>query len=134
MRNGAHAETVLMRGLLLKESLADPGVLDLLHITQTEQWQVSNPSADQPPVWTALSFDCPVVQDDRIAEALSQALKQRGWFIDATSGETVYVIFPGRVFRYLNGDASEGEAARSYGISLGIPARQLDWDDGREED
>ena len=118
-----------MKGLLLKESLADINVLDLVHITRTESWQVSNAAEDQPTMWTALSFEIEDSQGDTIAVALSRALKLQGWYINASTEMYVYVIFPNKVFKYLKGDSIQRESAKRHGRSMGIPENQLDWDE-----
>jgi hypothetical protein len=136
----------MWKGLLLKESLHDLGVLADLCITRTEVWQVENAAENQPSTWTALSFEAEEAQAERLAEALSQALLPQGWYIDAASAEEVYVIFPQKVFKYRKGDgaargaargagrgAARGaarEAAKQCGRTVGIPETQLDW---REE-
>lgn len=119
----------MMTGLLLQEGLADISVLEHLHITKTESWQVSNAATYQPNTWTALSFEVEDSQADLIAEKLSQALKLRGWYINASTATHVYVLFPNRVFKYLKGDDHQRDEAKQYGISRGIPAIQLDWNE-----
>jgi hypothetical protein len=116
-----------MKGLLLKESLADTNVLDLVRVTQTESWQVNNAAADQPTIWTALSFESEDSQSDAIADAMSRVLKLQGWYINASTDMYVFVIFPNKVFKYLKGDSIEREEAKRYGRSIGIPESQLDW-------
>ncbi len=118
-----------MKGLLLKESLADTNVLDLLHVTKEETWQVNNAAPYQPDVWTALSFETDENQSDAIADKLSHALKPKGWYINASTIAHVYVIFPGKVFKYPKGDIITREEATRYALSSGIPANQLDWDE-----
>ncbi len=117
----------MLIGILLKESLRDLQVLQLVHVTKTEVWQVNNAAPYQPSVWTALTFEAPDDQADEIAEQFSRALNPRGWFIDASTAVDMYVVFPGKVFRYRKGDAAQREAAREYGRSLGVPESQLDW-------
>jgi hypothetical protein len=118
-----------MKGLLVKESLADTRVLDLLQVTKSESWQVSNAASYQPTVWTAISFETDASQSDAIADKLSHALKAQGWYINASTETHVYVIFPNKVFKYLEGDTIvRGEAAR-YALSIGVPQGQLDWDE-----
>lgn len=116
-----------MNGLLLRESLADLSVLDLLRVTRSETWQAQNAAACQPPVWTAMSFEADDDQADFLAEKLSLALKPQGWYINASTSEWVYIIFPQRVFKYPPGDVSLRAAARQHGRSTGIPESQLDW-------
>jgi len=117
----------MLNGLLLKESLDDLRVLDLLRVIKTETWQVGNAAEGQPPVWTALSFEAPVGQADAITEALSGALKERGWYINASTDALVYVIFPRKVFRYPKGDGAQRAVAQAYARSVGVPESQLDW-------
>ncbi len=117
----------MLVGVILKESLEDLKVLDLVRVTRTETWQVRNAAPYQPPVWTALSFEADESQADELAQTMAGALKPQGWFINASTEADVYVIFPGRVFRYRKGDREQRQAAVEFGRSLAIPESQLDW-------
>ncbi len=119
----------MLKGLLLKESLHNQAILAALRVTKTETWQIQNAAPGQPAVWTALSFEADDSQADLLAENLSQSLKPAGWFINASTDTSVYVIFPGRVFKYIKGAAGQRAAARQYGLLLDIPERQLDWEE-----
>jgi len=116
----------MLKGLLLKESLEDMSVLELVHITKTESWEISNAAASQPTTWTALSFEAEESQADALAEKLSQALKSR-WYTNASTSTHVYVIFPGKIFKYRKGDSTQRAKAEQHGRSIGIPESQLDW-------
>lgn len=116
-----------MNGLLLKESLADTAVLELVDVTKTESWQVNNAAAYQPTTWTALSFQTEDSHADAIAERLSQALKPQGWYIHAFTAAHIYVLFPGKVFKYRKGDSLQREEAKRFGRTVGVPESQLDW-------
>jgi hypothetical protein len=118
----------MLTGLLLKESLVDPRVLDRLHITKTETWNVANAAADQPDVWTAVSFEVDDADADRMVERLSRVLKSQ-WYIDARLGAEVIVIFPDRIFRYPRGDRNGKTEAQTYALAIGIPPSQVDWGD-----
>ncbi len=115
-----------MNGLLINESLADTSVLEWVHITKTESWQVSNTAEYQPDLWTALSFEVEDHQAELIAEKLSQALKPQ-WYINASTVAHVYVIFPNKVFKYRKGNSIQRADVKQYGRSIGIPEHQLDW-------
>ena len=119
----------MLTGLLLKESLADLRVLDRLRITRTETWNVANVSADQPSVWTALSFEVDDAEADAIVAELSYALKSPGWYIDAQLGDEMIVIFPDRIFRYQRSDQTGKAEAQAYAGTIGIPSSQIDWGD-----
>ena len=117
----------MLKGLLLKESLNDLMVIDGLRITKTEIWQAGNAAPNQPPVWTALSFEADDSQADALAGKLSRAIKPEGWYINASTDTWVYVVFPRKVFKYVRGDAEQRAAAKQYGRSCNIPEKQLDW-------
>jgi len=117
----------MLNGLILKESLEETSVLDLLRVTRTETWQVSNAAAYQPNAWTALSFEADERQADTLAEALSRSLKPQGWYINASTMADVYVIFPNKVFKYRKGDRVRREEAKRHGLNIGVPESQLDW-------
>ena len=116
----------MLKGLLLKESLIQLDILNRLQVTGSETWNIQNPADYQPSVWTAVRFETDDRQADHLAEELSRFLKPR-WFIDASTDSLVYVIFPGKVFKYPKGDQEQREVARQYGLRLEIPERQLDW-------
>lgn len=117
----------MLKGLLLKESLTDLRILDALHITQTEIWNVENAAPGQAPIWTAMRFEADDDQADAQAEGLSQVLKPKGWYIDASLGDLIYIIFPKKVFKYVKGDKDQRAAAQAYGRLCDIPEDQLDW-------
>lgn len=117
----------MLNGLLLKESLQDLEILDRLQVTKVETWNIQNPDPNQPLVWTAVHFEAEDSQADALAADLSRSLKPEGWFIDAHTEAWVYVIFPGRVFKYAKGNAEMRSQAVQHGLTLGIPQRQLDW-------
>lgn len=116
----------MLQGLLLNESLINEQVLKLVRIVHTETWNAQSPADYQPALWTAISFEADPDQADSLVEKLSHALKPR-WFINASDDSHVYVIFPGKVFKYSKGDRSARQSAYQYGLSIDIPARQLDW-------
>jgi len=41
----------------------------------------------------------------------------------------MFVIFPGRIFRYLVGDQAGKKHAQDHARSIGVPGRQIDWDE-----
>jgi hypothetical protein len=115
-------------GLLLKESLQDERVLDLIEVIKTETWHIDNTADFQPNIWTALTFEGDENQADTIAEKMSQSLKPR-WYINISTEKHAYVIFLGKVFKYPKGDQLKRAEAENYARSLGIPESQIDWDE-----
>jgi hypothetical protein len=76
-------------------------------------------SADQPEVWSLLEF--------QVERVLSRVLDSPGWYADFHDEHEIFVVFPGRVFRYRRGDDAARAEAQEFGRGLAIPAAQLDW-------
>jgi hypothetical protein len=84
----------------------------------------------QSPVWTVIDFEADDEAAGPIAEALADCLAaEGGWYADLRAGQERVIVFAGRVFRYRPGDRTARAAAVSYGLSVGVPAHQLDWRD-----
>ncbi|MCH7732723.1 MAG: hypothetical protein IIB44_09440 [Candidatus Marinimicrobia bacterium] len=116
----------MFTGLLLKESLKDESILEIIQITKTETWDVDNAADFQPKTWTAIYFEGDESQVAVITEKLSQALKPC-WYANVSTENDEYVVFPNKVFTYTKGDKQKITEAVKYGQSLGIPNHQLDW-------
>jgi hypothetical protein len=114
-------------GTIIKESLKDASILGEVHILTERTASIDNPAPDQPVVWNLVRFE---VEDDKapnVAEAMSKSLHEGTWYVDFSSENITFVVFPGKVFGYVKGDAVGREEVREYGRSLGIPEAQLDW-------
>jgi hypothetical protein len=114
-------------GVLIVESLrVGIALADLsLEVRRISRLAVSGASADQPAVWSLLEFS--VEGGAELAEVLAGALDAPGWYADFHDEREVFVVFPGRVFRYARGDEAAREEAKAYGRGLRIPEAQLDW-------
>jgi hypothetical protein len=65
-----------------------------------------------------------------VAAALAAALlPDGGWYADFRTEAEHFVIFAGRIFTYVKGDAAGREEAAAYGRSVGVHEHQLDWED-----
>lgn len=112
-------EKSLFEGLLVKESLSDETVLELLAVQSCALWDTPN----TPRYWTALSFtsDAPELPQ-RLSEALTG-----NWYVDFKSGDRKYIVFHNRVLSYKIGDQAAKEQVCAECRKLGIPEEQLDW-------
>lgn len=114
-------------GVLILESLKVGAVLADVSLTvrKLSRVEVGGTSAEQPGVWSLLEFS--VEDGERLAEVLAEVLDAPGWYADFHDERETFVVFPGRVFRYANGDDAAREAAKEFGRGLRIPEAQLDW-------
>ena len=121
----------MYEGALILESLrvgVELSDVPLL-VRKLSRYAVSSAAPSQPTVWSVLEFR---VDDDlayALAESLADALDQPGWYADFHNDHEIYVVFPGRVFRYARGDGKARAEAQQFGRELGIPEEQLDWTD-----
>jgi hypothetical protein len=117
-------------GVIIKESLKDPELLHSVQIVSTTIEPVTD--AHETPwlkQWTLHTVIIPAARAGEIAESLSHELETEhdAWYIDFKNNTTHYIVFPGKVFKIDRTKADEYQAATSYGLTLGIPAYQLDF-------
>ncbi len=115
----------LYEGVLIKESLADDRVIDLLRVHKIELWDTGG----TPKYWTALIFssdrgDFPQL----IAKALRNSSDQGGrWFVDFKTNHEKYIVFRDRILKYRIGNQSEKEKVCDVCRELGISDDQMHW-------
>lgn len=119
----------MLEGTLIVESLRVGAKLEAvpLVVRRITRHRPAGTSPEQPTDWTSLEFEVAEADAERLAETLADALDRPGWYADYRSETEVFVVFPGRVFRYARGDASGRALAIAYGREHGVPEHQLDW-------
>lgn len=118
-------------GAIILESLRVGTALEdiPLVVRKLSRHTVTGTAADQPSVWTILDFGVDDIHAVALAEALKGVLDKPGRYADFHNEREIFVVFPGRVFRYPRGDMASRSEAQAYGRELGIPEPQLDWAD-----
>ncbi len=117
-------------GVIIEESLDNLDVLKELTILSTEVEPVTErkrtPWVKQ---WTLHTVDIPEGKADRVANKISQDLdKVHSWYADYKNDEYHYIIYRGRIFKVDLSNPVLYRDAREYGISVGIPEYQVDFD------
>lgn len=115
----------IFEGILIKESVADDTVIDLLHIHKVELWNTGG----QPKYWTALFFTC---SHTDFPEQISRVMKSGtgtggNWFVDFRSNQTKYIVFKNKICKYQIGNRQEKEAVCAECRKMGIPDEQMNW-------
>lgn len=91
-------------GLLIKESLCNEEILDLLNINKVELWKTEG----IPKYWTALYFTS---SDTDLANKFSKVLKREeingNWYVDFKHGNTKYIVFKDKILSYTIGNQEE---------------------------
>lgn len=112
-------------GTLIKESIADDALLDLIHVHKIELWNTGG----TPKYWTALFFTSDHRDFPYQASKVMIADPQRGgnWFVDFKAGNQKYVVFKDKVLKYQIGNPAEKESVCAECRKLGISDAEMNW-------
>ncbi|MBD5454479.1 MAG: helix-turn-helix transcriptional regulator [Lachnospiraceae bacterium] len=115
----------IYEGILIKESITDDAVIDLIHVHKVELWDAGG----KPKYWTALFFTC-----DRkdFPEQISKVMVSNpedgvNWFVDFKSGNEKYVVFKDKILKYQIGNQAEKDSVCSECRKMGILDEQMNW-------
>ena len=121
----------MLTGALVVESLRIGAVLEgvSLVVRRISRAEVTDVSADQPSVWTLLEFAADSESAEELARSLADVLDGPGWYasFETEQAGRVFVVFPGKVFRYTRGDESARADAVAHALAAGVPESQCDW-------
>jgi hypothetical protein len=118
------------KGTIIEESLTDKGVLKDLKILSTEVELVTEkhktPWIKQ---WTMHEVEVPSEKAAEAAKKISQALDpEHNWYADYKTDTEHYIIYRNKVFYITDrSDKKQYDEATKYGVSIGIPAYQVDF-------
>lgn len=119
------------KGVIIEESLADSAVLRDVTITDSKVVPVTKDHATPwLKQWTLHTVMVPENKAEVITEKISQSLDPAhggSWYADFKNEQTHYVIFLNKVFKIDRSHPEQYQAATDYGISIGIPAHQVDF-------
>jgi hypothetical protein len=118
----------LINGAVIIESLRPGAVFDdsQIRLRRLSRIEVSSNTPEQPRVWTLVEFSSDAEPSD-LAELFAGALAGRGWYASFDTDDETFVVFPGRVFCYRQGDKHAREEVKAYALSVGVPDSQQDW-------
>lgn len=115
----------LYEGVLIKESIVDENILDLLEIKKVEIWKTEG----NPKYWTALFFSS--LHRD-FPEEVSKVMKSgdtpnENWFVDFKADNIKYIVFKDLILKYRIGKQEEKQLVCERCRELGIPDVQMNW-------
>ena len=114
-------------GILIKESIDDENILDLLNIHKVELWNTGG----KPKYWTVLYFSC-AERDfpERVSKVMiTDSDKGGNWFVDFRAGNVKYIVFRDKVLKYRIGNQAEKEYVCGECRKLGILDGQMNWEE-----
>jgi len=120
------------KGIIIEESLENKSILknNIIKILKTDIQKVS--SKDRTPwlkKWTIHTVEVNENKAMEVAEKISNILdKKHNWYADYKNKEYHFIIFRNKIFCIKRENQDEYEEVKKYGINLGIPEYQLDFD------
>lgn len=105
-------------GLLIKESISDENILDLLNVNKIELWKTEG----YPKYWTAIYFTSSDIDLPNKFSKVMISDKNFGgnWYVDFKHNNTKYIVFKDKVLKYEIGNISEKEKVEIECKKLGI--------------
>lgn len=115
----------IYKGMLIKESVFDDTVIDLLNVHRVELWNTGG----KPRYWTVLFFS-----SDRqdLPQQLSRAMRTnmeggKSWFADFRQGNTKYIVFRDKILSYQIGDPKQKAFVCNECRKMGIADEEMNW-------
>ncbi len=117
-------------GIIIEESLEKKDVLKKIKISQTKVVAVTEKHRTPwVKTWTLHTVEIPENKARELAQEISRALDTKHeWYADYKNNTHHYIIFRNKVFFINRKHREEYLKAREYGISLGIPEYQVNFE------
>ncbi|HAN10493.1 MAG TPA: XRE family transcriptional regulator [Clostridiales bacterium] len=105
-------------GLLIKESISDENILDILNINKVELWKTES----SPKYWTALYFTSSDPELPNKFSKLMIANEKLGgnWYVDFKYKNTKFIVFKNKILKYEIGNQVEKDFVSEECRKLGI--------------
>ena len=115
----------IYEGTLIKESIEDDSVIDLLNIHKIELWNTGG----NPKYWTVLFFTCDKKDfPEQIAKVMIADPDRGGnWFVDFKAGNEKYIVFRDKVLKYRIGNLVEKNIVCEECRKMGITDGEMNW-------
>ena len=115
----------IYEGALIKESVSDENIIDLLNIHKIELWNVGG----NPKYWTVLFFSCNKKDfPERISKVMiADAEKGGNWFVDFKENNIKYIVFKDKILKYEIGNNAEKERVCNECRKMGISDNAMNW-------
>ena len=112
-------------GTLIKESIEDDGILDLLNVYKIELWNTGG----KPKYWTILYFSSAHADfPEQVSKVLiADEVRGGNWFVDFKAGNVKYVVFRNKVLKYHIGNVEEKAVVCEECRKLGITEDEMNW-------
>ena len=118
-------KTEVFEGVLIKESIDDENIIDLLNIHKIELWNTDG----KPKYWTVLFFTSDKTDfPERVSKVMISDPDNGGnWFVDFKSGNEKYIVFRDKILKYHIGNQTERDYVCDECREMGILDEQMNW-------
>ncbi|HOB19941.1 MAG TPA: helix-turn-helix transcriptional regulator [Candidatus Atribacteria bacterium] len=118
-------EHEVYEGVLIKESISDENILDLINVHKIELWNTGG----KPKYWTVLYFTCDEKDfPERIAKVMiSEPDNNLNWFVDFKAGNLKYIVFKDKILTYHIGNQIEKDHVCNECRKMGISDDEMKW-------
>ncbi len=115
----------MWKGVIIEESLKNKALLNAVYIVDTKKSFLE----DEKEKGTFHLHKILVGDSEKpsFVTAVSKAIKQ-GFYMHICKGSAMAVIFKNKIFEFSEKDNEKIEAARRYGVSIGILKVQMDFE------
>ena len=117
-------QSLLYEGILIKESLENDSIIDLLRVHKVELWRTGG----HPRYWTALHFSSDIPD---LPWQFSRVMRDKPerWFVDFKAKGVKYIVFRDKVLHYRIGHQEEKALVCQACRELGITEHEMHWDE-----
>lgn len=116
---------MVWKGVIIEESLEDTSLMELVKVVGIRQTFLQKEERKG-----VLHFHKVEVDDRDVNLFLARApvAIKGGWYIHLCGGSRMVVVFRGHTFEFGEEEHAKLEAARRYGLSVGIIREQMDFE------
>ena len=115
----------IYEGALIKESITDDAIIDLLNVHRIELWNTGG----KPKYWTVLFFSSDKKDfPEQISKVMVSDPDNGGnWFVDFKTGNEKYIVFKNKILKYRIGNQSEKDYVCAECRKMGISDGEMNW-------
>ena len=112
-------------GVLIKESVTDDAIIDLLNVHKIELWNTGG----KPKYWTVLFFTSDIKDfPEQVSKVMGTDPDNGGnWFVDFKAGNVKYIVFKDKILKYQIGNQAEKDYVCSECRKMGITDGEMNW-------
>lgn len=111
------------RGVLIEESFSNKSVFQYVRIVSTRSEALEGGKDRRE--FRLHNVEVAEAHLSQVLESGATTLKPKGWYFHLVKGDTMKVVFPGKVFQACRSDTRQLENIRLFGMSVGIPGVQM---------